>query len=292
MAEEKTAEERQREIELALARGESVLLDSDEIITDSPKPEEIKEEPEKIKETEPVKEEVIPNSSLNKHYIPIPQYQDEKNEWKEEKEDLTHQIEELTAKYDQAANDGKKFSEFELKEYFQKYGIPAEQQPAVTEMLSLAAKQHKIPDEVTSEISTMKTKLAEFEDSKRFDSDWRGFASDFVKQYPNATYAQLEKAKEAMDILSHHEEKYLDKEMDYIAFREKEVFDEIFAQPVKKGFESRSQNAYTFHEQPKTKLDTESMSPAQIAEREKQIDEEVRQWEKDKRTDSQGRQLI
>ena len=271
------------------------MLDGNEkVITDSPA-EKIETEQPKVEvpavetETEPAAEPVAPRSSLK--YIPVAKYTTEKNEWKQERETLAAQVSELQAKYEQAAEQGKKFSGMEMQEYFTKFNIPENQQAAVTEMLALAAKQQKVPDEVTTQISTMQAKLAEFEDEKRFDSDWRGFASDFVKQYPNATYAQLEAAKEAMDILSHHEDKYLDKEFDYIAFREKPIFDEIFQQPVKKGFESRSQNA-DYTERPQGKLDIENMSPQQVLEYEQRIDEETRRWNQEPRTDSQGNQLI
>lgn len=290
-------EDRQRQIDLAMARGESVLLDGDAVITDSPLDTKVepvvepKVEPRTVVDIkEPVEEPVVPRGSLK--YIPVSQYQDEKKEWKAEREAMQAQVKELESKYEKAAEDGKKFSEFEMKDYFTKYNIPQSQQAAVTEMLTLAAKQHKIPDEVTSEISGMKQQLAEFEDEKRFDSDWRGFAGDFVKQYPNVTYAQLEAAKEAMDILSHHEDKYLDKEMDYIAFREKPIFDEIFQAPVRKGFESRSQNADAVHRDAPTKLDIDSMSPEQVQEWEKRRDQELRDWDKDEHFDSQGNRLI
>ena len=286
------SEDRQHEIELAMARGESILLDGDEnLITDSP----VAPVEEEVKPVVHVKEEadpeiVTPRSSLK--YIPIDKYKDEKNEWKQTQERLETQVKDLQSKYDEAAEEGKKFSGFEMKEYFQKYNIPESQQPAVTEMLNLAAKQHKIPDEVTSQISTMQSKIAEFEDKNRFDGEWKTFASDITKSYPNATYSQLEAAKQAMDILAHHEDKYLDKEFDYIAFREKPIFDEIFAQPVRKGFESRSQNADTYHEQPKGKMDIETMSPQQIAEREQQIEEETRLWDSQPRFNSDGGRMI
>jgi hypothetical protein len=287
--------DRQRQIELAMARGESILLEgNEEVITDSPekkveeeKPKEPKEEiPSEEEKKEPVAEPVTPHSSLK--YIPISKYTAEKNEWKAEKELLARQVAELEQKYQAAAEDGKKFSDLELKDYFQKYNIPEYQQAAVAEMLSLAAKQHKIPEEVTSQISSMQRKLAEYEDEKRFDADWKSFTSDLLKQYPNATYSQLEKAKEVMDDLSHTEDKYLDN----IAFREKEIFDEIFQSPVKKGFESRSGNADNQHEQTKKKLDTDNMTPAQIEEYEKRIDEETRAWNNEPRYDSEGNRLI
>jgi len=290
-------EDRQRQLELAMARGESVLLDGDDqIITDTPnqeiEPEKKVEVPVVIvkTETEQEPEPVAPRSSLK--YIPVAKYTTEKNEWKTEKEALAAQVSELQAKYDAAAEDGKKFSGMEMKEYFTKFNIPENQQAAVTEMLALAAKQNKVPDEVTTQLSTMQSKLAEYEDEKRFDSDWRGFATDFVKNYPNATYAQLEQAKEAMDILSHHEDKYLDKEFDYIAFREKPIFDEIFQALVKKGFESRSFNADAAHESAPTKLDIENMSPQQVMEYEQRLDEETRKWNSEIRTDANGNQLI
>ena len=297
------SEDRQREIDLAMARGESVLLDGDgKVLTDSPAEpvrEEVKtvdsivppkKEPVEEVETEPA-EPVVPRSSLK--YIPIAKYTDEKREWKTKEESYEAQLADLKAKYEAAAEDGKKFSEMEMKDYFTKFNIPQSQQAAVTEMLSIAAKQHKIPDEVTTQLSTMQEKIAAFEDEKRFDSDWNGFAGDLVKSYPNATYSQLNQAKEAMDILSHHEDKYLDKEMDYIAFREKAIFDEIFQSPVKKGFESRSQNADNSHpnEQP-TKLDIDSMSPQQVLEWEARRDQEVREWEKGENYDSQGNRMI
>ena len=293
-------EDRQRQIELAMARGESVLLDGDAIITDShsepvaepevaPVADPVAPAAADVKKPEPA-EPVVPQSSLK--YIPVAKYTDEKREWKSELERRDAQISELTAKYEQAAAEGRKFSEFELKDYFQKFGIPPGQQPAMTEMLAMAAKQHRIPDEVTSQISSMQGKLAEFEDRQKFDSDWRGFASDFVKQYPSATYSQLEAAKEAMDILSHHEDKYLDKEMDYIAFRERPIFDEIFQSPVRKGFESRSQSPDPSRREPEGKLDIDSMSPEQVVEWEKRRDQELRDWEKGQRYDSQGNRMI
>ena len=288
--------DRQRQIELAMARGESILLDGNEkVITDSPA-EKIETGQPKVEvpavenEPEPEPELVAPRSSLK--YIPVAKYTNEKREWNTEKESMEAQLADYKAKLEAAAEDGKKFTDVELKDYFQKFNIPENQQPAVKEMLSLAAKQHQIPDDVTTQLSTMQSKLAEYEDEKRFDTDWRGFAKDFVSQYPNATYAQLEQAKEAMDILSHHEDKYLDKEFDYIAFREKPIFDEIFQAPVKKGFESRSQNADNFHEPTPTKLDIENMSPQQVLEYEQRIDEETRKWNSEIRTDAQGNQLI
>ena len=292
-------EEKQRQLELAMARGDSILFDGDgKVITDSPaesvteKKEEpkVEEKKEKPKEGEVQEEPVVPRISLK--HIPVSKYTEEKREWKAELEKRDAQITELNSKLESAAAEGRKFSEFEMKDYFQRFNIPESQQPAVKEMLALAAKQRAVPEEVTARIGTMEAQLAEFADKQRFDADWRGFAGDLVRRYPDATYSQLEEAKEAMDILSHHEDRYLDKELDYIAFREKPVFDEIFSRPVKKGFESRSQNADSRREQPRAKLDTESMTPAQVLEYERRIDEETRSWDKGVREDSQGNKWI
>lgn len=109
---------------------------------------------------------------------------------------------------------------------------------SVKKILDLAWKGGRMSDAERKELATATNKLKELEDEKLFNSDWDTFEVKLEKQYPKATPAQIREARKAMDELAHAPQ-FADKEFDYVAFKNKDIFDEILSPRSKKTFESR-----------------------------------------------------
>jgi hypothetical protein len=213
-----------------------------EPVETNPKKEDEQEKQEPTKETEPKKEEQPvkkeepkaedkKTEERPKKYIPIPQYQAEKEEHTKEVASLKARIEELEKgegtkkEKTDAIND-------EVKEFAQSLGV---EDPEVLEKILTFVTQgtKKTVSELEKKIVELQGKKAEEDhqlqlkkEQERFDNEWDAFASSELKKtYPDATPEQLAEARTMMDELSHSKDwhKY---DLDYIFFKNKKDFDD------------------------------------------------------------------
>ena len=84
-------------------------------------------------------------------------------------------------------------------------------------------------------------------DEHRFNREWRSFSRELLGQYRNASPQQMELARDAMDELAHAPQ-FSDKEFDYVYFKNRDIFNEIFARRITKSFESRDENRFEYND--------------------------------------------
>lgn len=92
-----------------------------------------------------------------------------------------------------------------------------------------------------AEVKTMREERQKFlEDTEQkeiFEAEWKQAFPELRKQFPNATEEQIQKAKDELDELA-HSEKYHDKDIDYILFKEKDAIGKTLFSPKQATFES------------------------------------------------------
>lgn len=90
----------------------------------------------------------------------------------------------------------------------------------------------------SEELKGLQEKIATMEDEKIFNQEWEEFSSEIASNYPGSTSKQLREAKNTMDELAHLPE-YADKEFDYVYYKNKDRFAEIFTTRKSKTFDSK-----------------------------------------------------
>lgn len=142
------------------------------------------------------------------------------------------------------------------------------------------------------DLREMKEEREELKQQQLVDQEWKEL--NVNKQFPNASEEQITQAKERMEELA-RSEKYLDKEMDYILYKEKDTFDKILFSPKQKTFESgrRTQEAVDSDEEfPAFRPD---MTPAEFERMEKRREAIMSQAPREKMlhrtTDESGRSV-
>lgn len=116
------------------------------------------------------------------------------------------------------------------------------------------------------EVKVMQQEREEREQKDIFETEWKGVLPSLKEQFPNASEEQLTKAKEQIDELS-HSEKYHDKDMDYVVFKEKEAIGKTLFSPKKSTFESARPVSHDENDEfPDIRTD---MSPAEFEKAEK-----------------------
>ena len=212
-----------------------------------PKPKEEPKEPVvDPKDQKPDGEEEPKKPSRPEKYIPIKQYTSEKEQWKETLSKKEQEIADLRTIAD-SKPDSKKEDSLK-KAYMEKYDVDEETAEAEIERVRFVNEHGKEKVEpkkpetpptpsLTPEQQAKIEKAEQIEATQLFNQE---FLDDAVPQlktlFPNATPEQLEKAKGEMESLA-TTSKYLDKSLDYIAFKERESLAEIFASD-RKGPES------------------------------------------------------
>lgn len=98
-------------------------------------------------------------------------------------------------------------------------------------------KNETLSPEDKEAIETVKNQKIALEQQEIFNEEWNDVETTLKTQFPNAKPEQLAKAKATMKELA-YDDKYVDKEMEYILFKEKEVFDTALFSPKQKTFES------------------------------------------------------
>ena len=161
-------------------------------------------------------------------------------------------------------------------------------------LLKAARKGESLSEEdrlALNDLREMKEEREEMKMQQLVDQEWKDLA--VTKQFPNATQEQLDQAKERMAELA-RSEKYLDKEMDYILYKERESFEKILFSPKQRTFESgrKPVDATVDEEFPTFRPD---MTPAEFASFEKKREAFMNQSPREKMllrtTDDAGRSV-
>ena len=97
--------------------------------------------------------------------------------------------------------------------------------------------QAALSEEDKKVLASVKEKEIALEQQEIFNEEWTDLEKGLRTQFPNATQEQLDKAKATMKDLAYKDE-YVEKEMDYILYKEKSAFDELLFSPKQKTFES------------------------------------------------------
>lgn len=254
-----------------------------EVPKEEPKPtpppeQKPKEEPKEPvvdpKDQKPEDDEDLKKPSRPEKYIPIKQYTSEKEQWKETLSKKDQEIADLRAIAD-SKPDSKKEDSLK-KEYMEKYGVDEETATAEIERVRFVNEHGKEKVEpkkletsptplLTAEQQAKIEKAEQIEAVELFNQEYLNDAVPQLKtMFPNATQEQLEKAKGEMEKLA-TTSKYLDKSLDFIAFKERQALAEIFAgsrkgpengRPSQKGNTSYTSSDFDKGKTPFSELDS------------------------------------
>ena len=235
--------------ELARAREEMGLNDETQSIIDPPKEDKKDdgiidltpdEEETKIKEEDEVEEEENKTSPQVKG-VPYKEFNRIRTQAREDKEKrlaAEAELAELKAKHEDAV------ASKSVEEEIRASALELVPEGADEATIKATENQLRVIAKLTGknaqvkEVNELKEKLALMEDEKIFNSEWDGFSSELKGMYSGATRAQLQEARDAMDELSHSPQ-FADKEFDYVYFKNKDIFNDIFVQKSNKSFDSK-----------------------------------------------------
>ena len=202
----------------------------------APQPTEPKT-PADGKPAEPTTEGNTPSPSTTEHheqskkrqvrYIPIAKYQDDKKEWEKTEQalkDATARIAELEGG-DRPAGAQKKAKEEIIKTFAEKYAID---EADVRDLLSTQEAGQSLPAELVETMQSMQREKVEREEQEHFNREWTPIEAQLKAKYPGATPEQLKQAKDTLDKLS-HTEAFIDRELDYVAYKHAPEIDKLFA---------------------------------------------------------------
>lgn len=203
-------------------------------------------------------EKKVEPTSRPSRYIPIHKYKDEKRKWQEELEERERKLQELMQKVEEyEAKLNPPVSDEIISKTAQEINVD---ETVLRKLLDLAWKGVRVPPEYKQELAAAQEKIAEFVDKEKFNEEWEVFEPYLEEQYGNVSLSQLRKAKKAMDELAHAPQ-FADKELDYIFYKNKDIFDEIFT-PPKKGFESRDH--YVDRDMEEEEIDIKNAPPSKL----------------------------
>jgi hypothetical protein len=147
----------------------------------------------------------------------------------------------------------------------------------VAELLAKAKElsSSALPKDVSEKLKELETitaegkkKQQELEDAKNFNGEWDNFIPELKKQYPNANDSMLKEAREKMDSLAHSPIHHTH-EMDYILWKEKQVFDLLLkVAPKSKGGERGKQILVNEEDEDDDNTNIENLTPAIMKARE------------------------
>lgn len=249
-------------------------------IVDEPKVEtEVEtttEEETKTIDTDTDKDSDVDEDVKDRKHIPVSEYKNLKKELQADfaKKELEYQakIEALSKEASKAKPDAQEV--FDLEKEAKELAEELDFDPEKTKiLLDRARKGLNLSDEDRQALADLKqyredlAKLREdkeeLEQQKIFNSEWSDALKDIKAQYPNASEEQIAKAKEQIYEMS-RSEKYHDKDLDYLIFKEKEVLSKTLFSPKQKTFERGTnfrQDAEDFDLSLPANFD--SMTPAQ-----------------------------
>jgi len=133
----------------------------------------------------------------------------------------------------------------------------------VKEKLDKLDKLEKLLEEQKAQADTIKAK-------DQFNGEWENFIPKLKKQYPNLSDSMLKEAKDKMDELAHTEAHHTH-EIDYILFKNKDIFDTLLkTAPKSKGGEiGKDIHIAELAEEDDRLADIEDLTPEIMRQREK-----------------------
>ena len=139
--------------------------------------------------------------------------------------------------------------------------------------------------EDTKDLDEMKKERDNAKEKEYFNNEWDKVVPDLKKSYEGITDAILDEAKAKLDELS-HTDAYFDKDLDYVLFKEKKVFETILkVAPKDKGGEKSKTVSIQDNSEGDEMVNIEDLTPEIMAAREKR--ELNRQPEKTEYSDMQ-----
>lgn len=105
----------------------------------------------------------------------------------------------------------------------------------IKKILELTGSNNSLAEKKMAELDE---RLAQINDKETFNNEWSDFESTIKQNYKDINPKQVKLAQKAMDELAHAPQ-FADKEFDYVYFKNRDIFDEIFKSRPKKTFESR-----------------------------------------------------
>lgn len=205
------------------AKDDSKDSDSESEDSESDKDDEDKDkdkEDEEDEDDDDSKDEGKPRKRPER-YIPMKKYHSEKKEWEVEVDALKDQLKKLSK------------GDTTEKEESDAIDVLAEEHDVSPELvkgiLALTKKGVEIPKETQEKIDRAAQASEEQEETTYFEKEWSGLTTVVEEEYPKSTKPQIKRARDLMDKLSHIE-KYHDKDLDYILFKERNQFKDIFVE--------------------------------------------------------------
>lgn len=246
-----------------------------------PETPEKKETPEPEKK-EPEGEKVIPPKTEEKperplKYIPVPVFQDEKKKRKDAEDALaavTKELETLRASGKSSAEVTKEKETLVAEVRTIAEGMGADEN-AIQKLIDIASQGKLTPEERAkfNEVIKQSEERKQQDEAKakaeaevaHFNKEWDVVAVGKMKEFSaDATEKQLAEAKAKLDELAHSEEFYRFP-IDYVIFKNAELFKTILTNPKKKTAEGGALGKGNAPAQ-RTPIDYSSMTPAKIAQ--------------------------
>lgn len=135
----------------------------------------------------------------------------------------------------------------------------------------------ELPEEVQQKLKLLDELSAEREksqESQQFDEEFQAYVPELKKQYPNASDAMLEEAKQELDKLAHSKQ-HAEHDLDYIVFKNKERFDTILtaapgSRSAEQGRRYGSEPSFEQTDSEENLPDIEDLTPEIMEHREQQ----------------------
>jgi len=202
-----------------------------EVIEPDGEPETPKEpEPPKVEEESKKQEAVRPPK-----YKPLPEYLEEKNKWKAERENLLAEVENLKNATTPEARIEAADDITQAIEDLREQGLDVS--PDVLKTLTDVISKRVLPKDSLEAIEKAKKTSYEQEQSAIFNNEWTKLESSLKTQYPNASQSQIDEAKKEMDKMAHTEQ-FHKFDLDYVLFKNQKAFDVVLNTKAGKSFES------------------------------------------------------
>lgn len=210
---------------------------------------ELKEEPKEETPPEPEKKEEtqdLPETKEEPRKRSIyDEYKEKKAELRSEKEmreQAERERDEYRAKLESLNNAGTQEERQDAQDELEAFARKINADPqALREMRELFLKEAK-PDESLQrdlqEFKTWKTQNAQMLEKQLFEDEFKKVTPSLKEMFPTASDEEMEVIKAKLDEVS-HSKAYHDKELDYVAYKERTTLQELVS-PKKRGLEPKS----------------------------------------------------
>lgn len=150
-----------------------------------------------------------PSRPMN--YIPMKKYHEEKRLWKQKVNELENRLKDT--------DKGSKEESNVIKTFAEKHGYePSE----ISELVGVLRSEFGVDD-----LQQQSKARQEEMEIKAFNEEYKVLETKLKEEFPNASPAELKKARQKMDELAFSEWGH-DKELDYILYKNKNTFNKIF----------------------------------------------------------------